>query len=207
MISRRIMRVSTSLAVIALCAWPVWKGSDLIRFAVARSGFSPAQAVQPWFNDSGVAFDAREIALTPTDDSSNDETIRKRRDQLIGILANRPLSSFYWLQLAQTRLANNEPMDAALADFEMSVITGPNEEYMITQRALFGIWQWEAVPPNIQQRSITDLTTVTLSDAKLAWLKTTLTDKPAQVRQQIQDALRDQGMKGNTLERMGLSVK
>jgi hypothetical protein len=65
--------------------------------------------------------------------------------------ATSPLTSFYWLQLAEARRANKEPMAAALEDLEMSIITGPNEEYMITQRGLFGIWQWEALPPDIQR--------------------------------------------------------
>ena len=143
--SRQIIRVMTSLAVIALCLWPVWEGYDLIRFAMAKSAASPTEAVRPWLDDPGVAFDAREIALTPDDASGDEQIARKQRDEIIAILAIRPLSSSYWLKLAEARLESNQPLSAALEDLEMSTITGHNEEYMITQRGLFGIWQWEVI--------------------------------------------------------------
>ena len=106
----QMIRLLTSGVVIGLCVCSVWKGYDLIRFARADS---TAAAVQPWIDDAGVAFDARETALTPIDDSSTDEAIRKRRDEIAAMLAVRPLSSWYWLQLANTLVDDHEPLPAA----------------------------------------------------------------------------------------------
>ena len=75
---------------------------------------------------------------------------------------------------------------------------------MITQRGLFGIWQWEVLPPDVQQRSIADLVAGYLSDTKLAWLKKTLAEKPEPVRQQIRSDLQTQGLSQSILARMGL---
>ena len=205
--SRQTIRVMTSLVVIALCLWPVWKGYDLIRFGMAQSASSPAEAVRPWLDDPGVAFDAREIALTPDDASGDEQTARKRRDEIMAILAIRPLSSSYWLKLAEARLDNGEPLSKALEDVEMSAITGPNEEYMITQRGLFGIWQWKLLPPDIQRSTIADLVTASLSDPKAVWLKKNLAEKSEPVRQQIQSALREQGFKKGSFARIGLSAE
>jgi len=90
----RYIRLLTALAVVGICVWPVWKGFELIGYGMAGS---KAEAVQPWVDVSGLAFDAREYALTPVDDSSDDKTIRKRRDELAEILAVRPLPSNNWL--------------------------------------------------------------------------------------------------------------
>ncbi len=201
MMRPRNIRLLTALAVVGMCAWPVWKGVDVTRFAVAGSA---PEAVRPWLDVSGVAFAAREDALTSIDDSSDDKTIRKRRDEIGEILAIKPLSSYYWLQLAEARIDDNEPLAKALEALEMSEVTGPNEEYMITQRGMFGIWQWEVLPPEVQQRAIADLVAERPSDIKAAWLKKTLAGKPEQVRQEIRSALQAQGFSKNNFERIGL---
>jgi hypothetical protein len=195
------IRLLTAAAVIGLCVWPVWKGIDVIRFAMAGS---QPEAVRPWVDVSGVAFDAREAALTRTNDSSDDATIRKRRDEIAEILAIRPLSSYYWIQLAEARIDDHEPIAKALDALQLSEVTGPNEEYMITQRGLFGIWQWEVLPPEVQQRTIADLVAVRPSDPKAAWLKTTLAGKTEEVRQQIRSALQAQGLPQKEFDRIGL---
>jgi hypothetical protein len=197
----RNIRLLTALAVVGLCVWPVWQGVDVIGFSMAGSS---SDAVRPWIDVPGVAFDAREDALTPADDSSDDQTIRKRRDEIAEMLAIRPLSSYYWIQLAETRVDAHEPLAKVLEALEMSTVTGPNEEAMITQRGLFGIWQWEVLPPEVQQRAIADLVTGYLSDSKLAWLKTTLAGKTDEVRQQIRFALQAQGLSQSNFQRIGL---
>jgi hypothetical protein len=200
----RMIRLLTTMAIVGVCVWPVWKGYEVIRYSL--SDRSP-EAVQPWIGVPGLAFFARQDALTSIDDDSDDKTIRKRRDELVEILTVNPLSSDYWLQLAEARIDDHEPLAKALDDLEMSEVTGPNEEGMITQRGLFGIWQWEVLPPEIQQRTIADLVAGSLSDSKLAWLKTTLAGKTDQVRQQIQSALQAQGLKKSNFERIGLSAE
>ena len=97
----RTIRLLTAMAVVGLCAWPVWKGVDVTRFAMAGS---EPEAVRPWVDVPGVAFAAREDALTSINDLSDDQTIRKRRDEIAEILAIKPLSSYYWMQLADARI-------------------------------------------------------------------------------------------------------
>ena len=71
----------------------------------------------------------------------------------------------------------------------------------MTQRGLFGIWQWEVLPPDVRQRSIADLVAARPSDTKAAWLKTTLAGKSEQVRQEIRSALQAQGFSQSNFER------
>ena len=117
----RSIRLLTALAIVGLCVWPVWKGFDVIRFAHGR--FKPS-AVRSWLDDAGMAFTAREDALTSINDSSDDATIRKRRDEIAEMLAIKPLSSFYWIQLAEARVDAHEPIAKALAALELSEVTG-----------------------------------------------------------------------------------
>jgi hypothetical protein len=194
-------RLVTALAVISICIWPVWQGFNLIRYAMIDD---TPEASRSWVNVPGLSFVAREDSLTPVDDSSDDKTIRKRRDEIAEILATRPLSSRYWLKLAEARVDAGDPLSQALEALQLSVVTGPNEGYMITQRGLFGIWQWEVLPPEVKARAVADLAARQLSDAKLAWLKTTLSEKPAKVREEIRAALQAQGFSKSNFDRIGL---
>jgi hypothetical protein len=198
----RIVRSLTALAVVGMCGWPVWKGFEVIRYTMADPKI---EAVQPWLDVAGLAFVAREYALTSVDDSSDDSTIRKRRDELADILAIRPMSSRYWLKLAEARVDAHQEIAKATDALELSVLTGPNEGYMITQRGLFGIWQWEVLPPEQKRRAIADLAARQISDGKLAWLKAYLAGKPEAVRREIGSALQAQGFSKGNFERIGLS--
>jgi len=196
----RIIWLLSALVVVGGCVLPVWKGLELIRYS--RIDDKP-EAALPWVNVPGLAFFARQFSLTSTDDSSDDTTIRKRRDDLVDILAIRPLSSYYWLQLAESRVDAGEGPSAASGALELSVLTGPNEGYMITHRGLFGIWQWEVLSPEAKSRAIKDLVELQPSDAKLAWLRADLAKKPEQVRQEIHIALQAQGFSKSNLSRIG----
>jgi hypothetical protein len=195
------IRLLTGLAVVGLCAWPLWQGVEVVGFAMAGSN---PDAVRRWVDVPGVAFAAREDALTPADDSSDGPTIRRRRDEIAEILAIKPLSSYYWVQLAEDRIDDHEPVAKAIDALELSAVTAPNDQYMITQRALFGIWKWEVLPPEVQQRTIAGLVAVPPSGTKAAWLTTTLAEKTEEVRQQIRSALQAQGLSQSNLQRIGL---
>jgi hypothetical protein len=196
-----IIRLLTALAVVVICGWPLWQGLNVIRYEMADS--TPA-AVHPWLTVSGLAYAARAYAQTSVHSSSDDETIRKRRDDLAEILAIRPLSSRYWLKLADARLDAHEVPAKAIEALELSAVTGPNEGYLITLRGLFGIWQWEALPPDAQQRAVADLLTRYISAAYVPWLRTTLSEKTERVRQEIRLALQAKGFSKSDLNRIGL---
>jgi hypothetical protein len=201
LIQVRIIRVVTALGIIGLCGWPLWQGYNVIRYTMAGS----PEALRPWFSVSGIAFDAREDAVTHVDVSSNSTTIRRRREELGDMLAIRPMSARYWLQLAEARVDLHETLAKTIDTLELSAITGPNEDYMLMQRGLFGIWQWEVLPPDHQQRAAADLVSATgISDGKAAWLREALSEKAEQFRQQIRSALQARGFPKRDLDRIGL---
>lgn len=197
----RYSRLLTAVVIIGVSWWPVWEGTNVIRYsrAVTKS------EIRQWTSVPGVASSAAEDALTYVDDTSDAETIIKRRDELADILEKAPLSSLIWLKFAEARVSANDPASKVLEAFDLSALTGPNEGYMITQRGLFGIWQWERLPPAAKTRTINDLSTSQISDTKLAWLKTTLSEKTEPVRQEIRKALQAQGFSEKNLARLGLN--
>lgn len=201
----RIIRQVTALAIIGLCGWPLWQGYNVVRYTMAGSA---PEALRPWFSVSGIAFDARENALTRVDDFADAATLRRQRDEIAGILAIRPLSSRYWLKLAEARVDDHDALAKVIDALELSVVTGPNEGYMITQRGLFGIWQWEELPPELQKRAVADLvarqnsSANNISDAKMAWLRETLAEKTEKVRQEIFRALQAQGFSTSRLNQI-----
>jgi hypothetical protein len=196
----RIIWLLTALVVVGVCVLPMWKGLELIRYSRIDD---KSEAALPWVDVPGLAFFARQFSLTSTDDSSDDKTIRKRLNELVDILAIRPLSSYYWLQLAESRVDAGEGPAEASEALGLSVLTGPNEGYMITQRGMFGVWQWEALSPESRTRAIADLAARRLSGPILAWLKTTLSEKTEQVRQTIRLALQAQGFPKDEFARVG----
>ena len=199
--SAPIVRLLTAAAVIGGCGWTMWQGQNLFRYGTADL---TAEAVQPWIDFPGLASFAREYALTSVDGSSDDTTIQKGRDELEHLLAVRPLSSISWLRLAEVRVDANEGLARATEALELSAVTGPNEGYVLTERGLFGIWQWEGLSPELKQRAIADLAARQISDGKLAWLKTFLAGKPEPVRREIRLALEAKGFSKGNFSRIGL---
>ena len=196
----RIIWFLTALVIVGVCVLPMWKGLELIRYSRIDD---KSEAALPWVDVPGLAFFARQFSLTSTDDSSDDKTIRKRLNELVDMLAIRPLSSYYWLQLAESRVDAGEGPSKASEALELSVLTGPNEGYMVTQRGLFGVWQWETLSSENRTRAAADLAARRLSSSNLAWLKTTLSEKAEQVREAIRTALQAQGFPKDEFTRVG----
>jgi hypothetical protein len=80
-----------------------------------------------------------------------------------------------------------------VAALELSVLTGANEGYMVSQRGMFGIWQWETLSQKNRTRTVVDLVARRLSEQNAAWMRKTLSEKSEQVRQAIRLALQAQG--------------
>jgi hypothetical protein len=196
----RIIWFLTALVIVGVCVLPMWKGLELIRYSRIDD---KSEAALPWVDVPGLAFFARQFSLTSTDDSSDDKTIRKRRNELVDILTIRPLSSYYWLQLAESRVDAGEGPSEASEAFELSVLTGPNEGYMITPRGLFGVWQWETLSPENRTRAAADLSARRLSGARVTWLRKTLSEKTDEIRQAIRMALQAQGFPKNEFAGVG----
>jgi hypothetical protein len=197
----RVVWLLTVVAIAGGCAVTAWRGSDIVRYYMAHA---KRDEVRAWFDVPGVAFAAREHALTIVDDLSDAQKTRQRLEDITGILSVRPLSSEYWLSLAKMRQATGEGASKALEALELSTLTGPNEGTVMAHRGLFGVWQWEILPPELRTQTAADLTASELSTRDVAWLKANLSEKPDAVRQEIRAALQSHDFPAAKLTRIGL---
>jgi hypothetical protein len=204
------MRLLTAVAVIGLCAFAAFRGWGIVGFAVARAhgASGDQQAVRAWIGVAGLAGAAREASLTQVADPADIEGARQRGEDLAAILSVRPLSSTNWLSLAGMRLVTAQPYQQVLAALTMSWVTGANEGAVMLQRGIFGLLQWEALPPDARKRIIADLAGVVLGtsihDVSITPAKNVLSNKSADTRREIAGLLRAEGVSATELARMGL---
>lgn len=76
------------------------------------------------------------------------------------------------------------------------------------QRGIFGLLQWEVLPPETRERTIADLAGAllgtTVRDVEVNPAKNVLAGKSADVRREIADRLSAEGVAPSELARMGL---
>jgi hypothetical protein len=205
-------RVLTSLVTLAACAFAIWHGSTILRFASARAAMGsyerPVGAVRPWMTVTGVAGAALAVSLTEPVDAGDRATVRRRADALSAIIAEQPLSAMHWLSLASTRLVTAEPLDKVAAALAMSALTGPNEAFVMSQRGLFGLLQWEVLPADQRRRAMADfagaIPALPNADHAMNAAKAILSAKTDDVREEVAVSLRAQGLSPSDLARVGL---
>ena len=119
------------------------------------------------------------------------------------------MSSIAWLSLAGMRVATGQPYETVLAALKMSSVTGPNEAEVMWERGIFCLLQWEALPPDFQQRAITDLAgpilTGIVNEPGQQLIRGVLSAKAPQVQTQIASMLQIEGVTAKDLKQIGLS--
>ena len=192
------VRLLTTLVILGLCAPTVSRGWEIASFwKAANSDLDPdgdrAEAVRPWLAEAGVAFFAREASLTGLDDSGDQTLAVKRREELEQMLTLRPLLAERWVSLFEMRLITAERSNKVLEAWGLSVLTGPNEEYPMSQRGFLGLSHWEMLPKEIQKRAASDLVARPLSDRRTRNLRKIVSVKPEEVRHDMRNVLRAEG--------------
>jgi hypothetical protein len=208
----REARLLTALVVIAVCGLAVSRGLDIVRFSNAKAGIAAhehrADAVRRWTAVPGLASAAWEVSLMDAIDPADIDAARNRGDELAASLSVRPLSSMKWLALASARVIMGQPFDKVLAALALSSLTGPNEGYVMSQRAIFGLVQWESLPEDVRKRTVADLVAAflqrSISGQEADVAKGVLATKDAGTHQEIIDRLRSAGLPSNEIVRIGL---
>jgi hypothetical protein len=204
------MRVLTALAIIALCLFVITRGWRIAAFAQAQtiSGRSELADLTNWVAVPGVTSSALQATLARMAAVSDRGSARQRAERLTAVLSVRPLSSEEWLSLAEMRLAAGQPEKDVRSALLMSAITGPNEDYLMWQRGLFGILIWQSLPAEARRQAMRDLAGalrgVPLGEREISALKNLLSEKSAEARSQVADLLKVEGLSGTELGRVGL---
>jgi hypothetical protein len=207
----RNLRFLTHVAVICLCGLTLLKGVSLFRFVLAEAadpGAARAAALEPFFSTSGVSAQARRDAYPANSAVQDADEAAGRVNKVSAVLAEAPLSASDWLLLAQMRRAADDSPDGVVSALAMSTVTGPNEGYVIFNRAPFELQVWDLLPHDGRLAAANDIASLTpaLSARQRAILRRTIAAKSDETRQFLKDALeRAYGVKPITIEELGLA--
>lgn len=177
----RELRFITVFCVVGLCALAVVRGWEIVVSQTARS----------------AVLNARYNAADP-------DSVLKRRDELAGLLAQRPASSLNWILLAQAQLQSGQRTDSVMHALALSAVTGPNEGAVMAERARLEVVLWESMPPDLKKRAIEDLANFDLSGDVNPGLALSL--KPQSAHDEIVAALQKApGMTDARLQKLGVA--
>jgi hypothetical protein len=162
-------------------------------------------ALKGWREVNGVAAAARDPAITSWSMSDPDDVVRQR-EALKDYLTVKPLSPTRWLALADADLASGEPVEAAARAYEMSVLTGPYEGYVMGRRALMGLLLWEKLGPDQRIGAARDLAVGDFaSTSQLMAAKGILGAKSKETRESVRfEMLQIEGLQADRLGNLGL---
>jgi hypothetical protein len=155
------IRFCTAITIITLCAFALVRGLGIVQFSRVKievgSGENGAERMQSWATVTGLGAAALQSQLVPSIDPSDLKAANSRRETLAAILSIKPMASNDWLGLSGMQLMTDQPMEQVLGSLMLSMLTGPNEGYTMTERAMFGISLWEDLTPDLRRHVINDL--------------------------------------------------
>jgi hypothetical protein len=96
-----------------------------------------------------------------------------------------------WLTLSRSELITHQPMEQVLESIKLSVLTGPNEGYIMAERGTFAVSLWENLSPDFKARAALDLaySRSSADDAENQKLRTVISSKPDWVRNELGEAI------------------
>jgi hypothetical protein len=198
---RTTIRLLTATAVIVMSAISVAQGWEIVRFFLAsvnivssekRAVFADALRAR-----SGIISTA---LLDDLDDEANQSDViapYRRRELLSAILSIKPLSSMGWLSLSKAELMTKQSIDDVFGSLELSMLTGPNEGYVMEERRFFGVSLWEKLPPDLKRRVTND---VAGEIHDTFYFRLFASKQPEQVRNELREALTATGLSPKEIE-------
>jgi hypothetical protein len=209
---RTAIRLGTVIAIIALCGFAVASGWSIVHFSLAMRGIDAskkAAEARGWTSVPGLASTARQVELMETIDPSDLTAANERRETISAFLSVRPLSSYHWVMLSSMEFATAQRMDDVLDALTLSVLTGPNEGYVMSERGIFGVSVWEDLPPDLKKRTALDLAPIMFprtpaEGAEGGRLLTVLATTSESARSELRNALLATGIAAKDIKRLGL---
>jgi hypothetical protein len=206
-----VIRVSirslTAIALIVISGIGVAHGWVIVRFFLASTNIVSAEK-RARIGDASRATSG--VTSTILKDELADETNRSdiiapyhRRELLAAILSIEPLSSMDWLSRSKAELMTHQPMDDVFGSLELSMLTGPNEGYVMPDRRYFGVSLWDRLPPDLKRRVATDLVMGDIIGNEK--FQAALSPQHERVRNELRDAVIATGVSRKEIEkRLGL---
>ena len=193
---RADIRLWTAVAVIGICGCAVFWGSDIVRFSLATANIDSSEnrekILNSWTTVPEVASAALRAQLSEKIDPSDSMAANSRRRALTAIVAIQPLSPINWMLLSAMQLVTDQPMEQVFDSLELSMVTGPNEGYLMPERGIYGVSLWPRLPPDLKRHVANDLTAAEIIGNSA--FRATLSAQPEGVRDELRAAMLATGL-------------
>ena len=206
---RAAIRLLTAIAMIGICGFSVARGWGIVHFSLAMANIDSsekrAEIINTWTAVPDVASTALRAELTEKINLSDPKAANSRREALSSILSIKPLSSIDWLSLSGMQLVTDQPMEQVLGSLKLSMLTGPNEGYVMAERGIFGVSIWDSLSPDLKSRVAVDLGPImfrrTPAEGQIGGkIRAVLSAKPERVRNELREALLATGLSPKEIE-------
>jgi hypothetical protein len=205
MAMRPDMRFWTAIAIIGICGFAAVSGWNIAHFSLAMMDVDSSKKrveARAWASVPGIAENARQAAMMDKINPSDSTAANERLEALSALLSIKPLSPYHWLLLSGVEFATAQRMDDVLDALTLSALTGPNEDYVMVERGIFGLSVWEDLPPDLKRRVALDLSAE--KDPGNPRFRAVVASKPQEVRNELRTSLLVQGLPPKDVERLGL---
>jgi hypothetical protein len=145
-----------------------------------------------WRTTSGVTSTALKDELADETNRSDMIAPYHRRELLSAILSIEPMSSMDWLSLSKAELMSHQPMEDVLGSLKLSMLTGPNEGYVMAERGIYGVSLWQRLSPDLKRRVAADLAVEEYPD--ILKIRAFISAQPEQVQNEVREALITSGL-------------
>jgi len=200
---RTNIRFWTAIAMIGICTLSIGRGVSIVHFSLAMTNIgsseSRAETIHTWAAIPGIASAALQSELSEKINPSDLKAANSRREALSAMLSIKPLSSMDWLLLSGMQLITDQPMDQVFGSLMLSMMTGPNEGYVMWERGMFGVSLWEDLSPDLKRRAAMDLTAGEIPDN--GKFGAVLSTKSKGVQNELRTAILATGLSAKELER------
>jgi hypothetical protein len=208
--TRATIRLLTTIALIVIGGMTVAQGWGIVRFFLASTNIVSAEkrarTADAWRATSGITSTALNDELADETNQSDIIAAYRQRELLSAILSIKPLSSGDWLALSRAELMTHQPIEDVFSSLELSMLTGPNEGYVMGERAVFAVSLWEKLPADLKRHAATDVAAMIFprTPAEGEMLKkigAVLATQPESVRNEVREAVVASGVSPEAIEK------
>jgi hypothetical protein len=207
---RATIRLLTTMALIVIGGVAVAQGWGIVRFFLASTNIvsseKRARTADAWRATSGTTSTALNDELADETNQSDIIAAYRQRELLSAILSIKPLSSGDWLALSRAELMTHQPIEDVFSSLELSMLTGPNEGYVMGERAVFAVSLWEKLPADLKRHAATDVAAMIFprtpaEGETLAKIGAVLAGQPDRVRNEVREAVVASGVSPEAIEK------
>ena len=199
---RADIRLWTAIVVIGICGFSVTRGFGIVHFSLAMASIDSlekrAEIVNSWSSAPNVASRALQADLSYQINPSDQKAADHRRQTLSTLVSIKPMSSYSWLSLSGLQLITDQPMEQVFDSFELSMLTGPYEGYVIEDRRFFGVSLWQRLSPELKRRVVANLAAGETPDS--GKFRAFVSGQPEEVRNELREALIAAGLSVKEIE-------